>query len=150
MILIGIDPGVKTGMAMWNTTQKTLTLKSLSIHEAMSRVNSLNGAINPQDDNLLVFIEDARKRKHFDKDVSYKAQGAGSVKRDCKIWEDFLTDMKIPFILRHPRNTNIGAQRFKAMTGYQGVTNQHTRDAAMLVFGISENQALALLKTAVK
>ena len=144
MILIGIDPGVKTGVAMWSTKNKTLKLESRLIHQCILDFRAM--MFYPD----LVFIEDARKRKHFDEDVSYKAQGAGSVKRDCKIWEDFLTDMKIPFILRHPRNTKIDAPTFKTMTGYQGVTNQHTRDAAMLVFGIGENQAKALLKTAVK
>ncbi len=66
-----------------------------------------------------------------------KQQGAGSVKRDCKIWEDFLTDLDIPFEMVAPRKgmTKYSAAAFKKLTGYEGKTSEHARDAAMLVFG---------------
>lgn len=66
-----------------------------------------------------------------------KLQGAGSIKRDCKIWEDFLRDKGIPFKLIAPKNntTKLSAPAFKSITGYTGRTCEHSRDAAMMVYG---------------
>ena len=89
-------------------------------------------------DIVQVRLEDARKRKWFGDSGRERLQGAGSVKRDCVIWEEFLNDRKIPYMLIAPKNnsTKLSAESFKKITGYSGRTNEHTRDAAMLVFGI--------------
>jgi hypothetical protein len=59
------------------------------------------------------------------------------VKRDCQIWEDYLTDLRIPFEMVAPKNnaTKLTAEQFRRITGYEGKTNEHGRDAAMLVYG---------------
>ena len=66
-----------------------------------------------------------------------KLQGVGSVKRDASIWEDYLTDLGIEFEMVAPKRnvTKLSQDRFKAMTGWKNRTNEHGRDAAMLVFG---------------
>ena len=66
-----------------------------------------------------------------------KAQGAGSVKRDCSIWEDFCKDYGIPFWAKPPVKgaTKVSADYFKMVSHYQGRTSEHSRDAAMLVIG---------------
>ena len=66
-----------------------------------------------------------------------RRQGAGSVKRDSQIWEDFLSDNGIRFEMRAPKNntTKLSADVFKALTKWPKRTNSHERDAAMLVFG---------------
>lgn len=90
-------------------------------------------------DHVCVFVEDARQRKWYnDAGKSRdKLQGAGSIKRDCKIWEDFLRDKGIPFKLIAPKNntTKLSAPAFKSITGYTGRTCEHSRDAAMMVYG---------------
>jgi hypothetical protein len=65
-------------------------------------------------------------------------QGAGSIKRDCQRWEEFLTYHNIPFEKVAPRNnrTKMTANEFKMLTGWQGKTNEHGRDSAALIIGI--------------
>ena len=142
-IVIGIDPGTNTGLAVWDLEGKRFNcIETYSIHRAMEfvRHNSVG--------TKAVIIEDARLRKFFGgKDMSAQAQGAGSIKRDCSIWEDFLTEYEIPFILKAPQNTKVPEAVFKKMTGWDKRTSNHARDAAMLVFGLTENNIrLKLMK----
>ena len=132
MIVIGIDPGVKTGMAVYNTkTKQILEVGTCMIHEGFEAVLSYKPLIK------LVRIEDARKRKWLGANARDKQQGAGSVKRDCKAWEDFLTAKGIPFELVSPgaTRTKVTAAYFKQLTGLETRTSNHARDAAMLVIG---------------
>ena len=66
-----------------------------------------------------------------------KLQGVGSAKRDASIWEDYLTDLGVEFEMVAPKRniTKLSQERFKVITGWQNRTNEHGRDAAMLVFG---------------
>ena len=63
-------------------------------------------------------------------------QGAGSIKRDAKIWEDFLMDIGVNHEMISPakNRTKLKADTFKTYTGWENPTNEHSRDAAMLVF----------------
>lgn len=134
MICIGIDPGTHTGVAVWDSKEgKFLSLETLPIHRAMVEVMNLR--IGRE---ILVVFEDARQRKWFGKgDTNAKKQGAGSVKRDCSIWEDFCKDYGIPFRAIPPVKgaTKITPEYFKLISHYQGRTSEHSRDAAMLVIG---------------
>jgi hypothetical protein len=128
-LIIGIDTGKNTGLAIWCQTDKNfIGIYCLMIHQAMQVI------IKYQDNIKLVRVEDARLRTYFTGGKE-KAQGAGSIKRDGKIWEDFLTDNQIPFELVAPKNnrTKLNATQFKKITGWNKSTNQHARDAAMLV-----------------
>lgn len=135
--LIGIDPGVETGLAIWGVEEKSLIqVKTMMIHQALEKISRWNGL------KIFVRIEDARKRKWFGNAGREQLQGAGSIKRDCKIWEDFLTDNNIPFELVAPKNnkTKINSNVFKQITRWPAQTNEHSRDAAMLVFGFNIKQ----------
>lgn len=137
--LIGIDPGVNTGICIWSTrTKEIMQLQSVPIHKAMETVKIWKEF--PGD--IFVRVEDARQRKWIPWQKNEKAErgkrdGAGSVKRDAKIWEDFLTDIGIPFEMVAPKNnkTKVRADYFNKLTGYTGKTNEHARDAAGLVIG---------------
>lgn len=85
----------------------------------------------------MVLFEDARQRKWFGADSNAKMQGAGSVKRDASIWEEFCTDYQIAFRALPPAKggTKLNPDYFKALTGWRGKTSEHARDAAMIVFG---------------
>ena len=134
MICIGIDPGTRTGMAVWDSKErKFLSLETLPIHSAMVEVMNLRIGRDIQ-----VVFEDARQRKWYGKgNTNAKLQGAGSVKRDCSIWEDFCKDYGIPFRAIPPVKgaTKITPEYFKMVSHYQGRTSEHSRDAAMLVIG---------------
>lgn len=127
--VIGIDSGVNTGLAIWDRQDKTLECFSLMIHQALEFIFKYRP-------DCFVRVEDARLRKYITGGRE-KLQGAGSIKRDAKIWEDFLTDKNIPFEMVAPKNnrTKLSADVFKKLTGFVGKTNEHARDAAMLVYG---------------
>lgn len=139
MICIGIDPGTHTGLAVWDTREgKFLSLETLPIHRAMDRVILWGGRTKDIHTDFQVVFEDARQRTWFGKgDVSAKMQGAGSIKRDCSIWEDFLKDYKIPYWAKPPVKgaTKVSSDYFKIISHWEGKTSEHSRDAAMLVLG---------------
>lgn len=140
MIYIGIDTGVHTGIAVWNSERKEFAVvDTKKIHEAM---NFVYGYVD-SDIPFQVRFEDARQRKWIPMSKNMtaelgRAQGAGYVKAHCQIWEDFLTDSRIPFEAIAPRRnvTKLSAEQFGRITGYKGRTSEHARDAAMLVYGL--------------
>lgn len=140
MIYIGIDTGVHTGIAVWDSEKgKFVYLDTLKIHEALNIVRSYAYTDVP----LCVRFEDARQRKWIPMSKNMtaelgRAQGAGYVKAHCQIWEDFLRDKDIPFEMIAPRRnvTKLSAEQFERITGYKARTSEHARDAAMLVYGL--------------
>ena len=132
MLIVGLDTGTHTGFAVWDKDKRVLTeLTTLKIHRAMDRVKELSYS-----NDIVVYFEDARLRTWFGSAGREALQGAGSVKRDCSIWEDFLTDLGVEFHPVAPKNnaTKLNAAFFSKITGWKGRTSEHARDAAMLVF----------------
>lgn len=150
-LYIGIDPGVNTGFAVWNKTEQKLDMvDTMTITQAMKTVEDFNGVLDEETDinglldeetdteyKVVVFMEDARQRNWFGQSGREKLQGAGSVKRDCAIWETFCQEVGIELRKIAPKNnyTKLSAEQFRKLTGWKGSTSDHGRDAAMLVFG---------------
>ena len=135
-ILIGIDTGFHTGFAVafdHGEGGELQKVQSLSITQAMQCVLEYEDEHDLKD--IMLYIEDARKRTWFTGGRE-KAQGVGSVKRDAQIWEDWCKEQGINFKLIHPaaNATKKKVEDFTRMTGWTGRTNEHGRDAAMLVF----------------
>ena len=139
MLVVGIDPGVHTGLAVWDTSSRQLLdVRCSGIVEAMRYVREL---IDTRGVGLIVF-EDARQRKWIPRERDLRqfkgrAMGAGSVKRDSSIWEEFCEVYRIDCVKTPPRQgmTKLTDATFRGITGYDARTNNHGRDAAMLVFG---------------
>lgn len=132
-LIIGIDTGVNTGFAAYDRKEKSLMyVETYKIHRAMQIVK-ITFELN---NNIFVRFEDARLRKWFGNSGREKLQGAGSVKRDAGIWEDFLKENKIPYEAVAPKNnkTKLTPDLFNRLTGWKGRTSEHARDAAMLCF----------------
>ena len=136
-IAIGIDPGVHTGISIWDSSEKKfLSIQTVKIHEAMEIVK----AAKLQNGEIMVIYEDARKRKFDPGLTDEKRQGAGSIKRDCKIWEDFLSAIKVQSKnpapngklneLAGPKKLNIWQQNMK----WTKQTSEHARVSALLVW----------------
>lgn len=136
MLYVGIDTGTHTGFAVWDG-KRFLEIDTIPIHVALLRVRDYA----ERHGNVTVYFEDARLRKWYGtrtaKEDRNKLQGAGSVKRDCTVWEDALTDWGIPFVKVAPKNniTKMTADYFRRITGWTERTSEHSRDAAMLVWG---------------
>lgn len=139
VIRVGIDPGKHTGFAAWcDDTRKLSSCKALLIHEAMDEVLQLHRAGQLHS----VTFEDARLRTWFGGADARQAksgagvrEGVGSVKRDCTIWADFLGAHGIAYRAVKPQAgaTKWTAEQFQRVTGWAGRTNEHARDAALLV-----------------
>lgn len=139
MIIVGIDPGVHTGLAVWDSSSRQFVdIQTFGIVEAMRYLHDFQST---RQIGLLVF-EDARQRKWIprEKDIAQlkgRAMGAGSVKRDCAIWEEWCKAYRIDYVCPPPRKglTKLTDTYFRGITGYDRRTSEHGRDAAMLVFG---------------
>lgn len=144
MICVGVDTGTETGYAEWDTEKQCLiSVTKLKIHQAMERVKDLN---DKHPGKIMVRVEDPRQRTWFGRVMSReeerkKLQGVGSVKRDASIWDDFLKDLGIRYEMVAPKNnvTKLSQEKFKYYTGWAKQTNEHSRDAAMLVFGLKSH-----------
>lgn len=136
--LIGIDPGVKTGFAVWSCKeQRLIRVETLTIIHAMDEVKKL---LIPGV-NLEIWFEDARLRKWFGDDpkkVKAKLQGAGSIKRDCSVWQEFcdMHEIKYKAIAPGKGQTKWPADYFRKVTGWTARTSEHARDAATLIYGV--------------
>ena len=136
-IYIGIDTGANTGIAVWSQEEnKLIHVETVKIHRAMKIVEAHIKQYGT--DKVVVRFEDARLRKWYGNSGREKLQGAGSVKRDAVIWQDFLAELGIEHKAIAPKNntTKMDAEQFKRITGWKVKTNEHGRDAAWLVFGI--------------
>lgn len=141
---IGIDTGTHTGVAIWVSGQ-FLLLETMAIHKAMKVVSEyVQSGIE-----VVVRVEDPRQRTWFGTErmsreqERKKLQGVGSVKRDASIWDEFLSDLcktnkNIKYEMVAPKRnvTKLTGESFKAITKWQSRTNEHNRDAAMLVYGL--------------
>jgi hypothetical protein len=130
-LYVGIDPGVKTGIAIWDAYNEVFTdIATTGIIKAMEVVSELhgNGRI------IEIRLEDARMVKY--KTNPAAAQGAGSVKRDCKVWEEFFKHIGVEYVLRRPdkKISKLDAKAFQMITKVEARTSNHARDAAMLVY----------------
>jgi hypothetical protein len=143
-VLIGIDPGTDTGIAIYDRkTRLFIRLSTVKIHNALFAVKEF--VENNHDLKVVVFVENPKTYRRFG-NVSPKVQlakagGGGSIKRDFVIWQDFLTSLKVEFYGISLLKSEGGCEKkmeeplFKQITGYQKQTSEHARDAAMLVFG---------------
>ena len=132
-VKIGIDTGISTGVAV-SINGVLERVECMTITQAMNLVCKY-----PKEKTTL-YIEDARlwigfhgKTKKSDK----RLQGAGSVKRDARVWEDWCAEngYSAYFIKPMGKGLKKSADEFKRITGWQGRTNEHARDAALIVFG---------------
>ena len=127
--IIGIDTGVNTGVCIYDAEKKEVVLmKTVSILKAFKHIEKIAKEVK------LIIVEDARQVR-FNLDRA-KAQGAGSVKRDCQIWEEFvgINEISNMFVRPNKKITKINAKTFKQITGYTERTNEHNRDAYMLIY----------------
>lgn len=128
-VIIGVDPGVKTGFAVWDGNTFSL-IKSYSIYDFFDM--AIQYDIKYQ---CKFIIEDARQRKWYGNSKG-KDQGAGWIRTLSGVYESFFKDHQMDYEMIHPLKggTKWNAKQFKQYTGYEQQTNEHGRDAAVIVF----------------
>ena len=131
-IIIGVDPGTKTGVGVYEAGRLTRVVTT-TIVEAIELV-----AGYAKGGNLTVYIEDARMATYGrrGKQSAAQAQGAGSIKRDCSIWETEMKRRGIPYRMVRPnKQSNAVAENkplWMKLTGWEGRCSVHARDAVMI------------------
>jgi len=140
MLMIGLDPGVKTGFALWNSvSRKFECITSMAFWDCINEIER-------QDDNttgLKIYIEAPQTIKPvFGKKSKYNgavgsmiSQRVGENKCMAKLFIKFFEFDKINFSAIPPKNKKMDAKSFKKFTKWDGRTDQHGRDAAWLVWG---------------
>jgi hypothetical protein len=132
-VLIGIDPGTNTGIALKKCGIFQM-VDTMTVVEAVLIVHWIKEECSKKGLSLLVRVEDARLRTFFGKTGPEKWKGAGSVMRDCAIWEAELARLEIDFQLVHPKNVKATtAEAFAKITGWKGRTSIHAREAGWLI-----------------
>ncbi len=131
--IIGIDPGVKTGIAVWDRSKKYLTkMATLDIDKAWQLVQDYYSK-----DRSIILIENPNLRTYYGKNPFQKMQGAGSIKRDWSVWQKRLKDAGMDYI-------PVAPQDFQSIDNHEvfckwvnqhfSRTSVHSRDAAMMVY----------------
>lgn len=146
ILCVGIDPGTATGYAEWRTDlRKLVRVESMSMYEAQAQIRAQKAIWTEEGQvHLLVVLEDARRGRVSPKAKTFgqvtRLQGVGGVKRESALWVEFLEAEGIPYTTVPPRRraTKKDAALFKSITGWDGRTNEHGRDAGMFVFGMHE------------
>jgi len=136
IIQVGIDPGTVTGLAFADDKGNLLKVQSFPILRAMEEIVNYTQTPETWSHQMLFYIEDPTQRRHFGNTGRERLQGAGSIKRDFSIWLEFFQRQNFTFVAVPPRNntTKLNATQFWKITGWKERSNEHGRDAAMLIF----------------
>lgn len=131
--VIGIDPGVKTGIAC-KSKGEIIWADTLTIWQLFEQLNAPGyGGPNP---DVTYVIEDARKRRWYGSDSDAKKQGAGWVKVLCGQIEAYMIAKGKPYKMIAPikGGTKLTAKMVEKITGFDERTNEHERDAIMIAW----------------
>lgn len=142
--IIGIDPGTTTGMCIYYKPEKRIcNLTSGTLLQCLFLLRESIWWDRINNDQVFIRMEDARLRTWIPRQKTAsrelgRREGAGYVKAHCAIWEDWFKMVGIPHELVEPKRnkTKVDAAYFKKLTGWTGQTNEHSRDAAMLIVGM--------------
>ena len=135
-VVIGIDPGTHTGVAVYRDGQ-LIRCEAMGAHDAFDLVRQLAAS-----ETVMVVYEDARLiggiggARAGSRETAARAQGAGSVKRDSALWQELLEKLGCSYHRISPRAKGGKMTRveFKLLAKWDAPTNQHGRDAAMIAW----------------
>jgi hypothetical protein len=134
---VGIDPGIVCGLAFLKPHSQMLhSVRSCKLHELYTAIEIMS-----KTNSLMVFIENPNTFipfKNVSKEfIEMRRQGAGAVKQTYKHIIEFLEANSIPYRPTRLQGNakKMTAAKFKQITGWDGSSNEHGRDAAMLVYG---------------
>lgn len=126
-VAIGIDPGKKTGFAVAENG-KLVELETLNFWKAYLRVKAL---IELSKVSLVVIeVPGTKKNWHGPK----AAHDVGRVCREAELLAEGIELLGVNVIRQHPTG-KVNQEYFARVTGWKKRTNEHVRDAGMLVCG---------------
>lgn len=140
---LGIDPGVRTGYAIWDAVDGSFVeVSTLPMTEALFKARTFVEAKRTEGLDTILVVEDARQRRWIPRGATWRreigrAMGAGSVKRDSQVWGEWAKACAVEVFRVPPRKgmTKWSADTFAAVTRWTKRCSNHARDAALLVWG---------------
>lgn len=143
MVAIGIDPGVNTGFVVWDCEgQKFIELLTLDFWTAFDRMILWKRRCEEAGRRLALVIENPNLNKPVfprGNKLPVKlsiAQRVGMNKKEADLLIKAAERMGIYVRTIKPTKQKWNADTFRRVTGYEGRTNEHKRDAGRLVFGM--------------
>lgn len=144
--LIGIDPGRKTGLAIYDRQKKQLeNVTSTDFWGLISFLSDFKARpdikvyIENPNGNSGLYLKRSKALAGYSESVKLEtAQRIGRNKEQAYLIIEYCSRYDIPHIALTPTKrsgTKKNSTDFKKLTGYGPKTNEHGRDAAMLVFG---------------
>lgn len=135
MRVIGIDPGLNTGIAIYEDGKLTelLTIEPINLADIFSHYSG---------EPLFIAFEDSRLQSHIwipsqSKGVAANiARKIGMVDAWCYMIERLCENYDVAYMRISPKakGEKLNAEDFKRITGWDGKSNQHERDAAMVAW----------------
>ena len=130
-MLLGIDPGTQCGMAAFTDGRLTglWSCSGLSMLRYLCEADI--SQIVMEDSRLQSFVWNATGKTRSP--AMKVARSVGSVDRLCSLIEEAALSRDIPLLSVSPldKGSKVRAEAFREITGWEGKTNQHERDAAM-------------------
>lgn len=160
-LIVGIDPGEKNGV-FYSVNGKLIKCETLDFYGLISRLNEIREM--PDYDKKKVYVENPNINKPVflpkqmkadifkrpspclngtpseKQDIALriamrKAQNVGMNKQLAKLLIDFIQKKGFLVEMIRPGSKKLNAEEFRRLSGYTKPTNQHTRDAGMLILG---------------
>ena len=130
-LIVGIDPGKTTGVALYNETTDTL----LELH-SMDFWSAFNYAVMSPALTICVEVPSTRAVFHAPsaniKATQRTATHVGGVIREAELMADGLEKSGKKVIRINPQG-KMPHEKFCRLTGWTGRSNEHTRDAALQI-----------------
>lgn len=137
--IVGIDPGTVTGFAAYDVAERCLTaVTSASFFDVCAMLRALHEG----EGVALCVVEDSRSLPIYARNRGARGQAlaaigrsVGVTDRDTGLWLDLCDRMGIPSRAATPgKRRKWKAADLEQITGYEGRTNEHARDAARLAW----------------
>lgn len=138
---IGVDPGRKTGYALWDSEKRKLV--EIYTWTFWRLFDYVHPRFNP--DNTAIVIEDpSQNRPTFYREGATRremekiSQNVGANKEHAILLIERFESLGFEVLRVRPSKktqTKLTAKAFERITGYSERTSEHARDAAMLVYG---------------
>jgi len=131
--VIGIDPGVNTGVALYANGKllSLQTIEPIDIQDCIKR--SYADLIVFEDSRLQSAVWVPSKNKAVANNIARKI---GQVDALCSLIEDTCNRWEIKFMRVSPKakGAKMNSEDFNLFTGWTGRSNAHERDAAMVAW----------------
>ena len=132
-IIIGIDPGVSTGIAVFQDGA-LWKLETIAPHQIAGYLAAGRpGRVVFEDSRLTSFMFTTVKSRPA---ALKMARNVGEIDAWCRLITSVCEDLRIPAhgISPQGKGVKLDAKQFALATGWTGNSNQHTRDAAMVAW----------------